>query len=177
MHERMGMNDNTMAQQRAAAAMARLPAEAGSLNGRRLNILIIDPEEDFQRAIVQQVRLLGHIATALSNCTDAWMMMQSVHFDLVILDLETPAISALELARRARAQQDGVTIIATSHNVSARNRLGQQLARSNGIAQVIHKGVPTKSFVLEVQDCLEMAATSSPPAKQTEPTILVAEAD
>jgi len=161
---------------RVAAATADLPSIVGRPDARRLNVLIVDPEEEFQRALVRQVRELGHIATALTSCSDAWAMMQTVTFDVVIIDLETPAISALELARRVRGQRDDAMLIATSHNVTRKNRMGVQLARSNGFARVIHKGATPRSFAREVQ--VGLADAAGKPARPRGAVLkMVAEAD
>ncbi len=136
---------------RVEAATANISGVTESVDGRRLHVLVVDPETEFRRAIVDHVQDLGHIASAFSNCTDAWAALQSVTFDVLIIDLETPAISALELARRAQKLHAAPVLLATSHNLTPRKRMGRHLARANGFYQIICKSAPEDNFRNEMK--------------------------
>ncbi len=107
--------------------------------GRPLAILIVDPDAELRASAASRLQQMGHVVTSLSNCTDAWQMLQSRTFDLVVVDLETPAITALELARRIRQLDRAPGIIAASDNLNERSAMGADLARQNGFAAVVSK--------------------------------------
>jgi CheY-like chemotaxis protein len=136
---------------RIEAARANLSDISDGSAGRLLHVLIVDPETEFRRAIVEHVQELGHIATAFSNCSDAWNVLQSVSFDVMIIDLETPAVSALELARRSQKLQAAPVLIATSHNLTPKKRMGRHLAKANGFYQIICKSMSQRSFLNDVK--------------------------
>lgn len=148
---------------RASTAMADLPDAVG-LGGRRLSVLVVDPDQDFQRLIQTEIHQRGHIATIFSNCTDAWAAMQVMPFDVVIVDLDTPAITATELARRASQTPSSPALIATSHNITDRNKIGRHLCMQSGFGSVLPKATSIKSFrssLIESLDELSGPKTAS----------------
>jgi CheY-like chemotaxis protein len=138
--------NNTAARKRPATAQSAGPAALVAMPRQRLHVLVVEQDPDVSRTIVGELQSQGHIATALSNCTDAWTVMQTVQFDLLIMDVETPAITPMELARRVTEAGFGTHMIATSDNIGIGNRRGQSLCQRNGFSAVISKAVPRRKF-------------------------------
>jgi CheY-like chemotaxis protein len=140
---------------RVDAAMAGLPDTAGVA----LHILVVDPDPAFRGAIERRLLHLGHRVTLSSNCNDGWDLAQAAQFDAVIIDVETPAITALELARRITAMPHSAAIIGTSPNASGAGRLTQNLLRDNGFQALISKDQPVRSFGMKLSTALRKALT------------------
>ncbi|OSZ72380.1 hypothetical protein CAP39_03285 [Sphingomonas sp. IBVSS1] len=111
-----------------------------------LTILVVDGDPAYRHNIVEQLQGQGHIVSAFSNCTDAWTALQSTRFDAAVIDLETPAITALELARRIDGMAGGPRLIATSPNLTSHSRMGRALCRDNGFSVVISKDAGRRNF-------------------------------
>lgn len=125
----------------------RPPAERRSRSSwRPLAILIVDPDPELRASAASRLQQMGHVVTSLSNCTDAWQLLQVRPFDVVIVDLETPAITAVELARRIRQLDPAPGIIAASDNLGERSAMCEDLARKNGFADVVPKGKSRRTY-------------------------------
>jgi CheY-like chemotaxis protein len=151
---------------RVEAAIAGLP----ELAGITLHILVVDPDPAFRDAIERRLHHLGHRVTLSSNCNDGWDMAQAAQFDAVIIDVETPAITALELARRITAMPQSPAMIGTSPNASAAGRLTQNLLRDSGFQALISKDQPVRSFGMKLTTALRKAITRRTDAKRRRAT-------
>lgn len=148
---------------RAKAATASLP-DIRQSNGRRLVVLVVDPDPEFRRQVQQEVGALGHFATVFTNCTDAWAAMQDMQFDVLIIDLDTPAITATELARRASQLPSLPAMIATSHNITDRNRIGMDLCRRSGFQSVVSKNASRLMVKRALGKALGQVENEHPPS-------------
>lgn len=140
---------------RVETAVAGLPNAAGVA----LHILVVDPDPAFRVAIERRLHQLGHRVTLSSNCNQGWELAQASPFDAVIIDVETPAITALELARRIGTLPQSPAMIGTSPNASAAGRLTQNLLGDNGFQALISKDQPVRSFCMKLTTALRKAVT------------------
>ncbi|OYQ26153.1 hypothetical protein CHU93_12210 [Sandarakinorhabdus cyanobacteriorum] len=145
--EAIGVTPGSRSQPRPepAATDTRFPDPEGG-SRQPLTVLVVDGDPAYRRNIVEQLQGQGHIVSAFSNCTDAWTALQSTRFDAAIVDLETPAITALELARRIDGMAGGPRLIATSPNLTRHSRMGRALCRDNGFRDVISKDAGRRNF-------------------------------
>lgn len=133
-------------------------------SSERLSIMVVDPDPIVRQAIARQVAALGHDVSIFSNCNQAWEVLQAVRFDAVLVNLETPAITALELARRVSSLTPSTELIATSANIDSRSRLGSDLCRQNGFSNVVSKAVAQRTFQRSLQLALAALGRSARPA-------------
>jgi DNA-binding NtrC family response regulator len=76
------------------------PAEGRPL--RRAQILIVDDEELYRRALERILSRAGHAVTAARDAAEAMAVISSEPLDLVVCDIRMPGLSGLELVRQAR---------------------------------------------------------------------------
>ena len=77
-------------------------ADAAPVGASPLSVLIVDDREDVLSALSDVVRRLGHICRAVSSSTVAQGLLASVHYDVVLIDLEMPGQDGLALATEVR---------------------------------------------------------------------------
>lgn len=82
---------------------ASRPSAAPAVAPRR--VLLVEDEEIIARLVLAVLRHHGHAVTLAANGREGWQLLSAgpTAFDLVLMDLNMPGISGLELARRARA--------------------------------------------------------------------------
>jgi DNA-binding NtrC family response regulator len=73
----------------------------------RAKILIVDDDRDILLGLENRITWMGHEPVTADNGKDALRLIEQGDFDLVLLDLELPVLSGLEVLERVRA---------TSHN-------------------------------------------------------------
>ncbi|HEX7797260.1 MAG TPA: response regulator, partial [Vicinamibacterales bacterium] len=67
-------------------------------------VLVVDDEESGRFVKVQTLRRAGYHVMEASTGTDALALAASEGIDLIVLDVNLPDISGLEVSRRLRAQ-------------------------------------------------------------------------
>jgi CheY-like chemotaxis protein len=74
------------------------PAEA------RLNVLIVDDDQDICRPLVALLGILGYQAESAGDGQVAPDRIAEHHFDTVVLDMELPVMSGIDVARQLTAR-------------------------------------------------------------------------
>jgi DNA-binding NtrC family response regulator len=74
-------------------------------------ILIVDDEESVRKVLAIQTRRMGHEPRESENGADAWKLLQSESFDVVITDLKMPEMDGLELLNLIRKNQPQIPVI------------------------------------------------------------------
>ena len=130
-------------------------APAGSTKPRRL--LLAEDEEPVSRIVTALLRREGHSVVLATDGHNAWQQLSAApaEFDAVIMDLNMPGLSGLELARRARALPYDRPLLVMSGRVSEDERL--ELARLR-IDAIIHK-----PFTLEMLRAMLDSILADPP--------------
>ena len=70
-----------------------------------MRILIADDDTVTQRVLQDTVTAIGHDVTLATDGLEAWKLIESESFDVVISDWVMPEIDGLELCRRLRARE------------------------------------------------------------------------
>ena len=73
----------------------------------RANILIVDDDPDILRGLKDRIASMGHEPVTAENGRDAVRLIEEGDFDLVLLDLELPFLSGLEVLKRVRNAPHG----------------------------------------------------------------------
>ena len=83
------------------------------------NILLAEDDELVARTVAILLKRMGHQVTHIANGNDAWQhLSKNRNYDLLLLDLDMPGISGLEIARRARAANYPARILIASGRLS-----------------------------------------------------------
>ncbi len=67
-----------------------------------MKILFADDEKNVREVFCDELRRLGHRVTACANGNDALAALQKDSFDLLLVDLDMPGVSGLEVIEQAR---------------------------------------------------------------------------
>lgn len=70
------------------------------------NILVVDDDDRLRDLLRRYLSEHGFVVTTAANALDACEKMQSLAFDLLVLDIMMPGESGLELAARLRREQE-----------------------------------------------------------------------
>ena len=81
------------------------------LSNPRPRVLSVDDDEDSRAMLVTLLRLAFIDAKAVPSAAQALSLVQTEHFDLVMLDAWLPEIDGFELCRRMRAFDPHIPII------------------------------------------------------------------
>jgi len=68
----------------------------------RAKILIVDDDRDILLGLENRITWMGHEPVTADNGKDALRLIEQGEFDLVLLDLELPFLSGLEILQRVR---------------------------------------------------------------------------
>ena len=83
------------------------------------NILLVEDDELVAKTVLTALRRMGHQVTHQTNGNEAWDHLRShPAYDLLLLDLDLPGISGIEIARRARAMHYSGRVLIASGRLS-----------------------------------------------------------
>ena len=68
----------------------------------RAKVLIVDDDRDILLGLENRITWMGHEPVSADNGKDALRLIEQGEFDLVLLDLELPFLSGLEILQRVR---------------------------------------------------------------------------
>src|SRR3954469_19516508 len=68
----------------------------------RAKILIVDDDRDILLGLENRITWMGHEHVTADNGKDALRLIEQGDFDLVLLDLELPVLSGLEILERTK---------------------------------------------------------------------------
>jgi CheY-like chemotaxis protein len=143
------------------------PAPAGSLHpdgaalpavsAKPRKLLLAEDEEPVSRIVTALLRREGHTVVLATDGHNAWQQLSAApaEFDAVIMDLNMPGLSGLELASRARALPYDRPLVVMSGRVTEEERL--ELARLR-IDAIINK-----PFTLEMLHAMLDSVLADPP--------------
>jgi two-component system phosphate regulon response regulator OmpR len=89
-------------------------ARAGEQPREAAHLLVVDDDSRIRALLARYLNMQGYRVTTAASCADARSRMQSLAFDLLVLDVMMPGGSGISLARDVRQQSDtgaGVPII------------------------------------------------------------------
>jgi two-component system, cell cycle response regulator DivK len=116
--------------------------------------LIIDDNE-VNRTLLQYVLEVGGFEVCMAgNAAEALQVLTAVHPNVVLMDLQLPGTSGLELTQRLKSDprtRDIVIIAVTSYAMKG----DEQKARAAGCDGYLTKPIDVKTFVDDVRDLIE----------------------
>jgi DNA-binding response OmpR family regulator len=118
------------------AALAPKPTIEYHPKITRANILLVEDDELVAKTVISVLQRLGHQVSHHANGNDAWQHLSTQPaYDLLLLDLDLPGISGLEIARRARAVKYTGRILIASGRLSEAEIHELNTLRVNGTLQ------------------------------------------
>ena len=117
-------------------------------------ILVVDDDQEFQRALVKIFRKAGFKVSAASDGNQAASMLERAHyaFMVMVLDLNLPGKPGLELLREIKAKAPETKIIVvTAYGDAA----GRQAALESGAFEFLNKPVKRKAVLEMVKKALD----------------------
>jgi two-component system, cell cycle sensor histidine kinase and response regulator CckA len=111
-----------------------------------LRVLMVDDEATISAMLSLVLERRGHRPTLVSHGEEAWrrLVSDAASFDALILDLNMPGLSGLELARRARALPFDRPILVMSGHITEADRM--EFARI-GIKSILMKPFTADEFL------------------------------
>ena len=77
----------------------------------KINILVIDDEEDMREFVAMCLEDFGYNVTKASDGADGIIQLNSNKFDLIISDIEMPKITGLDLLKLIKKENNSVSVI------------------------------------------------------------------
>lgn len=114
-------------------------------------ILVVDDDREFRRSLAKIFRKADFDIQVAANGNQAAALLNKAHFDLLVLDLEIPGKSGLELLREVKMKaRDTAVIIVTAHGET--NRRDETLAA--GAFEYLDKPVKRHTILEAAQRAL-----------------------
>ena len=86
-------------------------------------LLVVEDESSTQELIVDALKSANYVVDAVSNVTDARAYIQSVHYDVLVLDWQLPDGSGVEICSWLRSEGNNVPVIL----LTARTKIGDKV--------------------------------------------------
>jgi len=100
------------------------------------HILIVEDEEHLAEALAHNLEFEGYATTTAFDGEQGLRLAQSIHFDLIVLDIMMPKLDGLEVCRRIRATGSRVPILfLTAKDSDADRLLGLKLGADDYMAK------------------------------------------
>jgi len=132
------------------------------LADRQSQIVIVDDDASILRAFSKQVALMGHAVTTFQNAADALLHVRGQGADCILLDLNMPGLSGLELQKALTELSTPLPVIFIS---GAANVQTSVAAMRGGASHFLEKPIEFDDLKLAISEALETGAKT---AQETE---------
>ncbi|PTY08589.1 hypothetical protein DB347_03160 [Opitutaceae bacterium EW11] len=124
-----------------------------ALTDHTARICLVEDDDMVAQTLIATLRRTQHRVVHFRHGTEAWkhLSMHPADYDLLLLDLDLPGMSGLEIARRARAGRFKGKILVASGRLTERE--SQELDKL-GVEFQIEKPFSAEKLNLAVQTCL-----------------------
>jgi len=112
------------------------------------HILIVEDEQHLAEALAHNLQFEGYSTTTANDGEQGLRLAQSIHFDLIILDIMMPKLDGLEVCRRIRAAGSRVPILFLTAKASDADRL---LGLKIGADDYMAKPFLLEELILRIQ--------------------------
>lgn len=130
---------------------------APSLNPEPGNVLIVEDEPELRRALRRMLTAAGHSVLEAGTSRDAEKALGRAHFDVVLLDVNLPDGSGLDLLDGIRSSNKttGVVVLTASNTTQ-----DMREALRRGATAYLHK--PVDALTLEAQVAMALSSARAP---------------
>ncbi len=119
-------------------------------------ILLVEDDDISQFLLKKMIEDQGYELTIIDNGVSALELLENVHFDLIIMDIEMPIISGIEATRRIRSMQNPVKAQVPIIGISANPFESADDFIQKGMSDYIIKPVDEAVFVFKMKTFLYM---------------------
>jgi signal transduction histidine kinase/CheY-like chemotaxis protein/CHASE3 domain sensor protein len=133
--------------------------------GRQQTILVVDDEENIRALLRKQLEEAGYRVQEASNGTDAIVMLQGEHPDLVILDVIMPGVSGFDVAAALKQNPETMRVPIIILTIDDDKDRGYRL----GVDRFLRKPIDSEVLLHEINGLLN--------TEPTEKIALIAEED
>ena len=130
------------------------------------HILVVDDDNRLRELLRSYLSRNGFAVTSAEDADSARRQLQSMAFDLIVLDVMMPGETGLEFARSLRETSNDVPILMLTAMGEASDRIGGLEA---GADDYLPKPFEPRELLLRIQTILRRAATPAP-ARETAPS-------
>lgn len=79
--------------------------------GRPLSVCVVEDEQRLRDLLVREISAMGHVVEGHRTAEDAWPALRAGRFRVVLLDLNLPGMSGMELFERVREAELDVAVV------------------------------------------------------------------
>ena len=112
------------------------------------HILIVEDEEHLAEALAHNLQFEGYLTSTAFDGEHGLRLAQSMHFDLIVLDIMMPKLDGLEVCRRIRGTGSRVPILFLTAKASDADRL---LGLKLGADDYMAKPFLLEELILRIQ--------------------------
>ena len=113
-----------------------------------VQVLLIDDDQDFLNILSERLMIRDMDVTTVSSAAEAFTLVESRPFDVIILDLQMPEIDGLQALERFKAiNADLQVILLTGHATVAKGVQAMKL----GAADVLEKPVDIRVLTEKIK--------------------------
>ena len=138
-----------------------------------MRILFAEDEPTIREFVTRGLEEAGYAVDAVSDGDEAWLAVQTVDYDVVILDVSMPGVDGFEVCRRirARAQPGPGILFLTARDATADRVAGLDLGAEDYLVKpfafaellarvraVLRRGLPTSPILIVEDLSLDPAA-------------------
>ena len=126
--------------------LAESDADAATVTGLSGRALVVDDSRAIREAMTSMLAREGWIVDVAEDGARAWQMASQLRYDLVVTDLEMPALSGFDLIARLRgeARLAQIPVIVITSRASPENR---RRARDLGVRALVGKPVTRRKLL------------------------------
>jgi DNA-binding NtrC family response regulator len=120
----------------------------------KINVLLVDDEEDLVTALVDRLNIRGFNADACVNFNDAINQIEKKKYDIIIIDVKLRGINGIRLMKIMKESQPSLKVILiTGHGTEAEGREGIML----GAYDYLIKPVDIDTLTEKIRKAVEQA--------------------
>jgi DNA-binding response OmpR family regulator len=123
-------------------------------NANNARILVVDDEAHIVQVVALKFRNAGFEVETASDGDEALALVRRIPVDIVVTDLQMPAMSGIELAR-AMSADPALASIPVLMLTARGHLLREGEADSANIARVVHKPFSPRGLLADVTELLE----------------------
>jgi two-component system response regulator (stage 0 sporulation protein F) len=126
------------------------PGGIATSGARCLEVLVVDDDATIRALLSEVVTAHGHRVTGAAHGGEAWCLLATRHYDLVLLDVVMPVVNGIELLGRLSSRAPRPAVVVMSGPLSREN---EEVVLGHGVLEVLTKPF-SMSRVVEVLDAV-----------------------
>ena len=131
----------------------------------KINVLIADDEKQFTDTLAQRLEMRGFTVTKVYSGDAAVEMATTVAFDVIILDVQMPGLTGIDVLRQVKTKNPIVPVIMLTGEATVDNAIqGMKL----GAFDFLIKPTDTESLAEKIQQAFKLKSEHEEKIRQAE---------